>query len=254
MSVPVGTVYLVGAGPGDPGLITVRGLELLRQADVIIHDRLISHELLDAASDDAERIFVGKCPGTPCVSQKDINNLLVDRARRGDVVIRLKGGDPFVFGRGFEEMSACREAGVPCIVVPGVSSALAVPESVGIPLTQRRSVRAFAVMTGHFAHDSQAPPLDYNALARLDAVVILMGHATLAETTHALIEAGRDADTPVACIEWGTTPRQRVVVATLATITETVKREGLDAPMVTVVGDVAALAEDSVSVQRAEKD
>ncbi len=240
-----GIVYLVGAGPGDPGLMTVRGLELLRRADVVVHDRLIPRELLGDARPDAEVIAVGKTPKCHTVSQERIHELLVSRAAEGLLVVRLKGGDPFVFGRGYEEMTACRDAGVECVVVPGVTSAIAVPAAAGIPITQRRSVRSLAIITARFASDSTAPALDYEALAKMDTVVILMGRAKLAEVARSLIQAGRTASIPAACIEWGTTPRQRVTVATLGTIAEAADRDGLNAPVVTVVGEVAACAKDA---------
>ena len=224
-------------------MITVGGLKLLRRADVVIHDRLIGRELLDEASPNAEVIDVGKMPGAHRLSQEQINKLLVDRAGRGLTVVRLKGGDPFVFGRGYEEMTVCRQAGINCVVVPGVSSALAGPTAAGIPITCRELVRSLGIITAVSASDSEAPPLDYSALASMDTLVILMGRAKLAEIAQALVAAGRAASTPVACIEWATTVRQRVVVASLAGIADAADREGLMSPVVTVVGEVAAKAE-----------
>lgn len=241
-----GVVYLVGAGPGDPGLITVRGRDLLRTADVIVYDRLIGRELLASARRDAELIDVGKVPGRHRVPQQQINEIIVDRARRGLTVVRLKGGDPFVFGRGFEEWTACRDAGVECVVVPGVSSALAAPAAAGIPVTCRGVARSVAIVTAENASET-GPEFDAKALARIDTVVILMGRARLAEVTQSLIAAGRDPSTPAACIERATTPRQRVTVATLASIAEAVEREGLCAPIVTIVGEVAACAADAAA-------
>jgi len=238
-----GMVYLVGAGPGDPGLITVRGLALLRSAEVVVHDRLIDPSLLNEAARDAEIIDVGKSPGDHRARQENIQALLIDRARAGRVVVRLKGGDPFVFGRGFEELAACREVGVDCVVIPGVSSALAAPLAAGIPITSRRLVRSFAVVTGSIASDSQVPAVDYPALARIDAVVILMGREPLRNMARSLIDAGRDPATPVACIQGATTPRQRVVRATLATIADVADEQRIVAPVVTVIGAVAGLAE-----------
>ncbi len=245
MTTSSGIVYLVGAGPGDPGLLTVRGRDLLQRADVVVHDRLLGHEMLAAVRADAEVIHVGKEPGCHTAPQEEINALLIDRARRGCLVVRLKGGDPFVFGRGFEELTACRTAGIDCEVVPGVTSAVAAPAAAGIPVTDRRYVRSFVVVTARTARDSPAPPLDFNALAAIDTVVVLMGKAKLGELTRSLIDAGRNPSTPAACIEWATTPRQRVTVATLGTLATQVDRDGLQAPVVTVIGQVAAHANKS---------
>jgi uroporphyrin-III C-methyltransferase len=239
-----GTVYLVGAGPGDPGLITVRGLSLLRQADVVVHDRLIGPELLREARPEAEVIDVGKSPGDERDIQPEINAMLLERSRRGLSVVRLKGGDPFIFGRGFEELTACREAGVSCVVIPGVSSAIAAPEAAGIPITHRGLVRTLAVVTGHVS-SVHPRPMDYRALAAMDAIVILMGRATLGEIASSLMSAGLDPSTPAACIAKATTPEQRVVVATVGAIADAVEREGLPAPAVTVIGKVAAFAASS---------
>ncbi len=242
MSETGGIVYLVGAGPGDPGLITVRGLNLLRRADVILHDRLIDAAVLNQARRDAEIIYVGKTPRAHRVGQDQTNALLIRYARAGKTVVRLKGGDPYVFGRGFEELSACRQAGVSCRVVPGVSSALAVPVAAGIPITRRSSVRSFAVITGSFAGECQAPPLDFAALAKMDTLIVMMGRAPLGDIASSLIDAGRDSSVPAASIENGTTPAQRVVRATLGTIAHEVDRHGLESPVVTVIGDAAAEA------------
>ncbi len=239
-----GTVFLVGAGPGDPGLITVRGRRLLEQADVIVHDRLVSGELLAVARSDAEIIDVRKECGHGQRAQEKINAILIDRARAGRKVIRLKGGDPFVFGRGREEWLACRDADVPCVVVPGVTSALAVPATMGIPTTHRGTGRAFAVVSAQGCAGDQAAGLDYEALAKINTIIVLMGRSNLAKVACSLIAAGRDPDTPAACIERGTTPRQQSVVATLATIAAAADRAGLRAPVVTVVGDVVRCAED----------
>lgn len=239
-----GIVYLVGAGPGDPGLITVRGRDLLRTADVVVYDRLIGRELLAEARREADLIDVGKSPGRHRVSQEKINEIIVDRAHKGLTVVRLKGGDPFVFGRGFEEWTACREAGVECVVVPGVSSALAAPAAAGIPPTCRGVAGSVAIVSAESAAD-QGPAFDAEALARIDTVVILMGRARLEELTQKLIGAGRDPSTPTACIEQATTPRQRVAMATLSTIAQAVERDRLCAPIVTVVGEVAAYAADA---------
>ncbi len=237
-----GPVHLVGGGPGDPGLITSRGLELLRSADVVVHDRLIGSELLREARADAELIDAGKGPGHAPYSQAEINALLVSRARLGRSVVRLKGGDPFVFGRGSEEAAACREAGVPVYVIPGVSSALAGPAAAGIPLTARGLARSFAVVTGHTGQpDGEVP--DVAGLAGVDTLVVLMGLGNLAALALQLVAAGRDAATPAACIQSATTREQRVTRATLGTIAEAAERDGLRSPVVIVVGAVAALGD-----------
>jgi uroporphyrin-III C-methyltransferase len=235
-----GTVHLVGAGPGDPGLITARGLELLRRADVVVYDRLVGPELLGEARPGAELVDVGKGAGHAALSQDAINALLVEHARQGRTVLRLKGGDPFVFGRGSEELAACREAGIAADVVPGVSSAIAAPAAAGIPVTARGIARSFAVITAHQAGPDGAEP-DVAALAGVDTIVILMGRASLDGVAQRLIAAGRDRDTPAACIASATTPAQRVTRATLATIAAAAERDGLEAPVVTVIGEVARL-------------
>jgi uroporphyrin-III C-methyltransferase len=236
---PTGTVHLVGGGPGDPGLITARGLELLRSADVVVHDRLIGPDLLGEARTGAELIDVGKGTGLAPYSQDEINAVLVDRARQGRLVVRLKGGDPFVFGRGSEEAAACREAGIDVFVVPGVTSAVAAPAAAGIPVTARGVARSFAVVTAQTADGVT----ELGGLVAADTIVVLMGRATLGAIAAQLIAAGRDPDTPAACIQSATTPEQRVTRATLATIAEAADRDGLDSPIVTVIGEVAALAD-----------
>ena len=240
-----GVVHLVGGGPGDPGLITSRGLELLRSADVVVHDRLIGPELLREARTEAELIDVGKAPGHAAYRQDEINALLVSRARQGRTVVRLKGGDPFVFGRGSEEAAACRAAGVPVYVVPGVSSAIAGPAAAGIPVTARGLARSFAVVTAHGA-GPDGPEVDVAGLAGVDTLVVLMGRAGLDTLTARLVAAGRDAATPAACIQRATTPDQRVTRATLGTIAAAADRDGLENPIVTVIGAVAALGDAEI--------
>jgi len=231
-----GTVYLVGAGPGDPGLITARGLELLRSAEVVVYDRLVSPALVAAAPPSAERVFVGKHPHETGTRQQDINALLVDRARRGRTVIRLKGGDPFVFGRGAEECEALRAAGVPVQVIPGVTSATAVPAAAGIPVTHRRVASAFAVVAGHEC-DGRSD-LDWEALARLPTLVVLMGLSALPDIVARLRAQGMAPDTPAAVIASGTLPEQRSVVGTLDDIADLVARAGLEPPATVVIGEV----------------
>jgi len=239
-----GRVVLVGAGPGDPDLLTVRGLRCLRAADAVLYDRLVSREILAEASPTAEMISVGKEAGKETGhsqwGQEDINALLISLAREGRTVVRLKGGDPFVFGRGAEEALACREAGVPCEVVPGVSSAVSVPALAGISVTHRGVAGSFAVVTGHCMGGDR---LDWSALARIDTVVVLMGLARLPELSVLLQSHGRSADTPVAVIANGSRPDERVVVGTLADIAGQVAEAGLRAPATIVIGEVVRLRE-----------
>jgi uroporphyrin-III C-methyltransferase len=249
-----GVVYLVGAGPGDPGLITVRGLECLRRAEVVVYDRLVDRALLDEAPITAERIYAGKAPGREALRQEEINLLLIKRARLGRVVIRLKGGDPFVFGRGGEEALACAAAGVTWEVVPGVSSALGVPACAGIPLTHRGVSGSFAVVTGHRVgsgrDDGGEDGLDWAALAAIDTLVILMGVGRLQEISASLIRHGRSPDTPAAIIERGTEPEQRVIKATLADLAVQARRAGVQPPATVVIGAVAGLRDPMLGAAR----
>jgi uroporphyrin-III C-methyltransferase len=239
-SVGNGRVVLVGAGPGDPDLITLRGLRWLRQAEVVIYDQLASPALLDEAPPDALLIFAGKATGNHCIAQSAINALLIHHAEAGRLVVRLKGGDPFVFGRGGEEVLACHGAGIPVEVVPGVSSAVAVPAAAGIPVTHRGLSSSFAVVTGHEDPDKTAAGIDWERLATaVDTLVILMGIATLPIIAARLIAAGRDPATPAAIIERGLTANQRVVTGTLANIAKRAAR--LTSPAVIVIGDVASM-------------
>jgi len=233
------TVYLVGAGPGDPGLLTVRGAELLRRADVVVHDRLSAEELLDLAPAHAERIDVGKAPGHARVTQEGINQLLVEHGRTGKLVVRLKGGDPTVFARGGEEAMALADAGVPFEFVPGITSAIAVPAYAGIPVTQRFSSTSFTVVTGHEDPSiGEDGSVDWDAVARVGGtIVILMGVGRIRSISERLIAAGRDPDTPAAAVIWGTRPQQRTVRATLATLAD----QDLEPPATIVVGAVAGL-------------
>lgn len=236
----VGTVYLVGAGPGDPGLLTVRGLELLRQADVVVYDRLVNPALLDEAPPDALRIFAGKLTGIHPLPQAEINALLIAHARRGRRVVRLKGGDPFIFGRGGEEAEALAEAGIPFEVVPGVSSAVAVPAYAGIPLTHRGLSSSFAVITGHEDTCKDEPTVDWERLATaVDTLVVLMGARTLPRIVAKLLAHGRSPATPVALIRWGTTEAQETITGSLADIVD--KAAGIRPPVVAVIGEVVTL-------------
>jgi uroporphyrin-III C-methyltransferase len=231
------TVHLIGAGPGDPELLTMRAARLLATADVVIHDRLIPTAALELAPPCAQRIDVGKRPGHAAVPQDEINRLLVDHGRRGGTVVRLKGGDPYVFGRGGEEAAALAAAGVDYEVVPGITSAIAAPASAGIPVTLRNQSLAFTVLTGH-EDPTSGTEVDWEAHARTGAtLVILMGVERIGRIAKRLMIGGRSPATPVAAIRWATTARQQVVRSTLADIGEV----DLESPATIVVGDVAAL-------------
>ena len=231
----------MGAGPGDPGLITVRGLERLRRADVVVYDRLVDRRLLDEAP-RARRIFAGKASGAHALPQEQINALLVRHARRGRRVVRLKGGDPFVFGRGGEEAEALARARIPFEVVPGVTSAVAAPAYAGIPLTHRGVASSFAVVTGHGCASERRHRVDWARLATaVDTLVVLMGLERLAEIARELVARGRAAATPVALVRWGTTDWQETVIGTLGDIAERAGRARLEPPVVAVIGDVVAL-------------
>ena len=231
------TVYLVGAGPGDPELLTVKGAEVLRRADVVVYDRLSVASLLDLAPPEAERISVGKTPGHPSVPQEEINALLVSHGRTGKQVVRLKGGDPFVFARGGEEAQALLDAGVPFEVVPGISSAIGVPAYAGVPVTYRGLSTSFTVVTGH-EDPWAATETDWDAVARVGGtIVILMGVATRGAIADRLMAGGLAPDTPVAAVRWGTRPEQRTVRTTLGLLGAV----ELEPPVTLVVGAVAAL-------------
>lgn len=238
-----GRVYLVGAGPGDPELITLKGLRCLRAAEVIVYDRLVSLALLDEASPQAERVYVGKESGCHILAQQKINELLIAQARLGRTVVRLKGGDPFLFGRGGEEAEALAEAGIPFEIVPGVSSALAVPAYAGIPLTHRNYAAQVTFVTGHESLPGQsAASVNWEALAKLEGtLVILMGLANLASIACRLIAFGMSPLTPAAVIEQGTLPTQRTVTGTLEHIAAQVLAEGISSPALIVIGAVSAL-------------
>ena len=234
-----GRVSLVGAGPGDPGLLTVRALERLREADVVVYDRLVNPELLDEAPAEALRIFAGKRVGAHCLPQAAINALLVHHASAGRFVVRLKGGDPFVFGRGGEEALALAKAGIPFEVVPGISSAIAVPAYAGIPVTHRGIAASFAVLTGHEDPTKDGEAVDWARLATaVDTLVILMGVGTLPRIAARLLAAGRSGDTPAAVIRRGTTEAEETVVGTLGDMAARAAR--LQAPAVIVIGEVVA--------------
>jgi uroporphyrinogen III methyltransferase / synthase len=236
----LGHVYLAGAGPGDPGLVTVATVEALKSANVVLYDALSSPALLRHAPDGALLVHVGKRGGDHAMSQSEINGLIVKHALAEEAVVRLKGGDPFVFGRGSEEALACKEAGVPFSVIPGVTSAIAAAAYAGIPMTHRGLSREFMVVTGQEATDDDT--MDWESAARVDTLVILMGAASLRNNMERLIEAGRDGTTPAACVRWGTRPDQQVILGTVANIAGRAAEAGLTAPMVTIVGAVATLA------------
>ena len=237
-----GTVYLVGAGPGDPKLLTLRGRELLQQADVVVYDHLVSPRLLRHCGPDAQLLYAGKESNRHTLSQSAINTLLIRHARAGKTVVRLKGGDPFLFGRGGEEALQLARARVPFEIVPGVTSALAVPAYAGVPLTQRQLSSSVAILTGHEDSTKAAPVIRWDRLATAcDTLVVLMGVEALPNITKRLLEHGRQRTTPAAAIEWGTLSRQRVVTGTLATIARLAKRADLHPPAILVVGDVVSL-------------
>ena len=238
-----GTVYLVGAGPGDPGLLTVKALALLESCDAVVYDYLVNPELLSQVHASADRIYVGKVGGGRHTPQRQINNLLIQQARTGKRVVRLKGGDPFLFGRGGEEAEALANAGVPFEVVPGISSALAVPAYAGIPLTHRGMSSSVAVITGARGGDGKVESGAFTHLASADTVVVLMGVANLREIADDLVNAGRSVETPAAVIRWGTYNGQQTVSGTLGSIAVEAERAGMRAPAVIVIGEVVRLRE-----------
>ncbi len=240
MSPAEGMVYLVGAGPGDPGLMTARALELISLADVIYYDRLIPPTALDGASEDAELVYVGKQPGVPSVPQEEIVERLIESGREGLQVVRLKGGDPYLFGRGAEEAEGLKAAGVPWQVVPGVTAGIAATAYAGVPVTHRDDASAVAFVTGHEDPTKPETALDWPALAAFPGTLVFyMGVKRLAQNATALIEGGRSADELAAAIQQGTTPHQRAITATLATIADAVADAEIKAPALIVIGDVA---------------
>lgn len=237
-----GMVYLVGAGPGDPGLITVKGLQALQQADVVVYDHLVAERLLDSCKPEAVVIYAGKEQGRHTKSQAEIERLLIRSAKSGKTVVRLKGGDPFLFGRGGEEALALSKAHVPYDVVPGVTSAIAVPAYAGIPVTHRDVASSVAMLTGHEGPAKPSSAIRWDRLATAtDTLVVLMGVSTLPQLARRLMRHGRSRLTPCAVIEWGTLPRQRTVVGTLATIAADCARARFAPPAVLVIGDVVRL-------------
>ncbi|MFG1813328.1 uroporphyrinogen-III C-methyltransferase [Kribbella sp. NPDC049174] len=236
-------VYLVGGGPGDPDLITVRGRRLLAEADVVVADRLAPQQLLDELHPDVELFDAAKLPRGRAAQQEEINRILVDRGRQGKVVVRLKGGDPYVFGRGFEEALACAEAGVPWTVVPGITSSISVPAVSGIPVTHRGVTHEFTVVSGHIPPSHPDSLINWDALAQLSGtLVLLMAVENLPAITERLIAAGRPATTPAAAIADGTLPGQRMVSSDLAGIAAAMKDDGVGAPAIVVIGNVVEVA------------
>lgn len=236
-----GGVALVGGGPGDPELITVRGRRLLAYADVVVADRLAPPELLAELAPHVEVIDAAKIPYGRAMAQDAINAVLIERARAGQFVVRLKGGDPFVFARGYEEVLACAEAGIPVTVVPGVSSAIAVPALAGVPVTHRAVNHEFVVVSGHLAPDDPESLVNWDALAKLSGtLVLLMAVERIELFAAALLKGGRPAQTPVLAVQHGTTAAQRIVRATLSDVPERIRSEGIRPPAVIVIGPVAA--------------
>jgi uroporphyrin-III C-methyltransferase / precorrin-2 dehydrogenase / sirohydrochlorin ferrochelatase len=241
-------VALVGGGPGDPRLITMWGRQLLAEADVVIADRLGPQALLEELSPDAEIIDATKLPRGRFLAQEEINRLLVEHAKAGKAVVRLKGGDPFVFGRGMEELLACAEAGVPCIVVPGVTSAIGVPAAAGIPVTHRAVTHEFTVVSGHVPPGDPRSLVDWPALARMrGTLVLLMAVGNLPAIAATLVEHGRPADTPAAAVQEGTTAHQRTVSSTLTTLAADMEAAQVQPPAIIVIGDVARFADLSAT-------
>jgi len=238
-----GKVFLVGAGPGDPDLLTLKGKRCLERAEVVVYDRLVNGELLNYAPADAELIYAGKQPGEHCANQRETEAILIQRARQGKMVVRLKGGDPFVFGRGGEEAEALKAAGIPYEIVPGVSSAIAAPTYAGIPVTHRSCASSVAIVTGHRAADGKGTVKWEELAGGVDTLVILMGLHNLREIMLRLMGGGCPPDRPVALIQSGTRMSQRTLVGSVATVADMAERQEFRSPTVIVVGEVVRLAE-----------
>jgi len=236
-----GKVYIVGAGPGDPKLLTLKALEVLQEADVILYDRLVNPEILKFAKPEADKIYVGKARGKHSVPQDKINELMIKAAINGKTVVRLKGGDPFLFGRGGEEAETLTEKGIAYEVVPGITSALAAPAYAGIPLTHRRYASSLAIVTGSQADDAEKPVFWEKLAEAVDTIVILMGLKPLRKIAKALMKAGLSPETPAAVIEWGTLEKQRVIIGKLSSIADEVEAKGFEPPSVIVIGEVVKL-------------
>jgi uroporphyrin-III C-methyltransferase len=236
-----GKVYLVGAGPGDPQLLTIKAVKLLKEADVVIFDRLVSQDILCLAPEKAEKIYVGKRTGNHEVPQEKITEIIIEKAQAGGKIVRLKGGDPFVFGRGGEEAEALVEKGIEFEVVPGISSSVAAPMYAGIPLTHRDYAASVAIITGHRAGDAEKP-IDWAKIAgAVDTMVILMGVESLDGIVRKLLEGGVSPSKPVAIVESGTYPKQRTLISTLGNIVKETEKKQIKPPSVIVIGEVANL-------------
>jgi uroporphyrin-III C-methyltransferase len=238
----IGKVYLVGAGPGDPGLLTIKGKMLLETANVVVYDALVSAEILAFISPQAEQINAGKRMGMHSLLQNETTELLIAKAAEHSIVVRLKGGDPFIFGRGGEEMEDLIAAGIAVEVVPGVTSGIAAPAYAGIPLTHRNYSSSVIFVTGHEMAGKYRPGVNWQAIAHsAETIVVYMGVHNLDRITHELIAAGLASDTPIALVRWGTTPKQQELIATLATIVDRVEIEKFSAPSIAVIGNVVQL-------------
>ncbi len=242
MTQTIGKVYLVGAGPGDPGLLTIAGKILLESADVVIYDALVSPEIIATISPHAEKIDAGKRMGRHSLLQNETTELLIEKARQHAIVVRLKGGDPFIFGRGGEEMEDLMAAGIPVEVVPGVTSGIAAPAYAGIPLTHRHYSSSVTFVTGHEMACKYRPGVDWQAIAKgSETIVVYMGVHNLDRITHELMAAGLAETTPIALIRWGTTPQQQELIGTLATIVTQIETHQFTAPAIAVIGNVVKL-------------
>lgn len=248
----MGKVYIVGAGPGDPELITVKGLKCIQKADVILYDRLVNKELLQYAKPDVELINCGKLPNYHLMEQEKINRFLVKYAKKGKTVTRLKGGDPFVFGRGGEEAEACQKAGIPFEVVPGITAGIAAPAYAGIPVTHRDHSSSFTIISGH-RKEGADDNIKWEAIAKgIDTIAIYMGVKNLPYIRKKLLDHGKSPDTPAALIHWGTCQNQKTAIGTLGTIVETAKREQVTNPSMIVIGEVVRM-HDKLSWFEAEQ-
>ncbi|MCM3788068.1 uroporphyrinogen-III C-methyltransferase [Domibacillus indicus] len=237
----MGKIWLVGAGPGDPDLITVKGLRAIQEADVILYDRLISMELLDHAKEGAELLFCGKLPDRHFVQQENINELLVEHAKQGKQVVRLKGGDPYVFGRGGEEAAFAVQNGVDFEVIPGITSGIAAPAYAGIPVTHRDYGASFAIVTGHRKEGADEETKWASLAKGIDTIAIYMGVKNLPYIQEKLIRYGKSPETPAALIHWGTTEKQQTVTGTLENIYDVAQEEGITNPSMIVIGEVVKM-------------
>ncbi|HEY9647582.1 MAG TPA: uroporphyrinogen-III C-methyltransferase [Chroococcidiopsis sp.] len=242
MQQPLGKVYLVGAGPGDPGLFTLKGKTLLEHADVVIYDALVSPQIVAMINPQAEQINAGKRRGRHSLLQEETTQLLIDKAKVHPIVVRLKGGDPFVFGRGGEEMEDLVKAGIAVEVIPGVTSGIAAPAYAGIPLTHRAYSSSVTFVTGHESVGKYRPSVNWEAIAHgSETIVVYMGVQNLPHIIEALTAAGRSLDTPIALVRWGTCPQQQELIGTLATIVQQIEETGFEAPAIAVIGNVVNL-------------